>query len=316
MSTKFDIYEEVTNRIIKQLEQGVIPWHKPWKSVCTPFIKAPVDLRKVAFNRITKTAYSYLNQMLLSRVGEYASFKQWTELGGKIRKGAKSEMVVFWKWLDVWKEEEDENGNKDLKLKKIPHLRYYQVFHIEDVEGVKPLALDQSEESKSKPEHEPVVFDPVEEAEALITAYTEREQIRISYGGNSAYYSPAFDCIQLPQRFQFGEKSGEFYSTAFHEIAHSTGAKHRLDRLTDDRFGSAGYSKEELVAEISAAGMLNLLNIETPATFNNSAAYVQSWIKALKNDTKMIVVASGKAEKAVQYIIHGKEEATTEEGAA
>ena len=136
MSTKFDIYEEVTNRIIKQLEQGVIPWHKPWKSVCTPFIKAPVDLRKVAFNRIT-----------------------------------------------------------------------------------------------------------------------------------------------------------------------------------NDHFGSAGYSKEELVAEISAAGMLNLLNIETPETFTNSAAYVQSWIKALKNDTKMIVIASGKAEKAIQYIINGKEE-TTEEGAA
>ncbi|MBE6630905.1 MAG: DUF1738 domain-containing protein [Ruminococcaceae bacterium] len=316
MSTKFDIYAEVTNRIIKQLEEGVIPWHKPWKTVCTSFIKAPVDLRKVAFNRITKTAYSALNQMLLSRVGEYASFKQWTGLGGKIRKGAKSEMVVFWKWVDIKIEEEDENGEKKLKIKKVPHLRYYQVFHIEDVEGVKPLTLDQITEPEGKPEPEPVVFDPVKEAEALITHYSEREQIKIGYGGDRAYYSPAFDCIQLPQRFQFGEKSGEFYSTAFHEIAHSTGAKHRLDRLTGDRFGSAGYSKEELVAEISAAGMLNLLGIETPATFTNSAAYVQSWIKALKNDTKMIVVASGKAEKAVQYILHGKEETTTEEGAA
>lgn len=315
MSTKFDIYAEVTNRIIKQLEQGVIPWHKPWKSVCTGFTKAPVDLRKVAFNRITKTAYSYLNQMLLSRVGEYASFKQWTELGGKIRKGAKSEMVVFWKWIDIKVEEEDENGEKKMRIKKVPHLRYYQVFHIQDVEGVKPLALDQITEPESKPEAEPVVFDPVEEAEALIATYTEREQIKIGYGGDSAYYSPMADRIQLPERFQFGEKSGEFYCTAFHEIAHSTGAKHRLDRLTADRFGSAGHSKEELVAEISAAGMLNLLNIETPATFNNSAAYIQSWIKALKNDTKMIVVASGKAEKAVQYILHGKEE-TTEEGAA
>ncbi len=310
MSTKFDIYKEVTDRIIKQLEQGVIPWHKPWKCSVS-LIKGAADLRKVAFNRITKTAYSALNQMLLSRTGEYASFKQWTDLGGKIRKGAKSEMVVFWKWLDVKTEVEDENGEKKVKIKKIPHLRYYHVFHIEDVEGVKPLALDQI----SKPDSEPVVFNPVEEAEQLITAYSEREKIKIGYGGDSAYYSPAFDCIQLPERFQFGEKSGEFYSTAFHEIAHSTGAKHRLDRLTNDRFGSAGYSKEELVAEISAAGMLNLLNIETPATFCNSAAYVQSWIKALKNDTKMIVVASGKAEKAVQYIIHGKEE-TNEEGAA
>ena len=315
MSTKFDVYQEVTSRIIKQLEQGVIPWHKPWRSISAPFIKAPVDLRKVAFNRITKTAYSALNQMLLSRAGEYASFKQWTELGGKIRKGAKAEMVVFWKWLDVKKEEEDENGQIREKMKKVPYLRYNQVFHIEDVEGVKPLALDQITEPENKPEAEPVTFDPIQEAEALITAYTEREEIRIGYGGDSAYYSPAFDCIQLPERFQFSEKSGEFYSTAFHEIAHSTGAKHRLDRLTGDRFGSANYSKEELVAEISAAGMLNLLNIESPATFTNSAAYIQSWIKALKNDVKMIVVASGKAEKAIQYIINGKEE-TTEKGAA
>ena len=312
MSTKFDIYAEVTDRIIKQLEQGVIPWHKPWKSVCTPFIKAPVDLRKVAFNRITKTAYSCLNQMLLSRVGEYASFKQWTELGGKIRKGAKSEMVVFWKWIDIKVEEEDENGEKKIRIKKVPHLRYYQVFHIEDVENVAPLKLE--EPKKPEPIPEPKSFDPVEEAEALITLYSEREQIKIGYGGDRAYYSPAADRIQLPERFQFGEKSGEFYSTAFHEIAHSTGAKHRLDRLTNDRFGSAGYSKEELVAEISAAGMLHLLNLESPATFKNSAAYIKSWIKALKNDTKMIVVASGKAEKAVQYILNGKE--TTEEGAA
>ena len=310
MSTKFDIYKEVTDRIIKQLEQGVVPWHKPWKCSVS-LIKGATDLRKVAFNRITKTAYSALNQMLLSQAGEYASFKQWTDLGGKIRKGAKSEIVVFWKWLDVRTEEEDENGEKKIKLKKIPHLRYYQVFHIEDVEGVKALDLD-----KIKPdENEPVIFDPIEEAEKLITAYSEREDIKIGYGGDSAFYSPLFDRIQLPERFQFGNKSGEFYSTAFHEIAHSTGAKHRLDRLTSDHFGSAGYSKEELVAEISAAGMLNLLNIENPETFNNSAAYIQSWIKVLKNDTKMIVTASGKAEKAVEYIINGKEE-TTEEGAA
>ena len=306
MSTKFDIYEEVTNRIIKQLESGIIPWHKPWK-MSGPAIRGAADLQTVAFNRISKTAYSALNQMLLSRVGEYASFKQWTELGGKIRKGAKSEMVVFWKWLDVLTTTEDENGNKEMKMKKIPHLRYYQVFHIEDVEGVTPLTFEDIKE--------PIQFDPVQEAEQIIDNYCEREKIDISYGGNRAYYTPTFDSIQLPERFQFGKKSGEFYSTAFHEIAHSTGAAHRLNRLTGDRFGSAGYSKEELVAEIGAAGMLNLLGIESPETFNNSAAYIQSWIKVLKNDTKMIVSASGKAEKAVSYIINGKEK-EKENGAA
>lgn len=292
---KFDVYEEVTNRIIKQLESGVIPWHRPWK-VCGAAIRGSEDLSKVAFNRISKTAYSALNQMLLSKPGEYASFKQWNDVGGRVRKGAKAEIVVFWKWLEVKKD--DELGER---FEKIPLLRYYQVFHIDDVEGVEPLALDQIEE--------PTEFDPVEEAERLITAYSDRERVPIGYGGNRAYYSPALDRIQLPERFQFGKKSGEFYSTAFHEITHSTGAKHRLDRLDQTAFfGSHEYSKEELVAEIGAAGMLNLLGIETAQTFTNSAAYIQSWLKALKDDKKMIVSASGKAEKAIRYILNGKED--------
>ena len=98
--TKFDIYQEVTDRIIQQLQQGIIPWRKPWK-MSGLSIKGATDLRKLAFNRITKTAYSALNQMLLSRAGEYASYKQWQDLGGKVKKGAKTEIVVFWKWIET-----------------------------------------------------------------------------------------------------------------------------------------------------------------------------------------------------------------------
>ena len=117
------------------------------------------------------------------------------------------------------------------------------------------------------------------------------------------------DYIQLPERFQFGKKAGEFYSTAFHEIVHSTGHEERLDRLKDcSGFGSENYSKEELVAEIGSAGLLNILNLETPSTFTNSVAYIQSWVKVLRNDNKMIVQASSKAEKAVRFIINGRDE--------
>ena len=296
--TKFNIYDEVTNRIIQQLEQGIIPWHKPWK-MSGLSIKGATDLRKVAFNRITKTAYSALNQMLLSRAGEYASFKQWTDVGGKIKKGAKAEIVVFWKWLE--NTTTDENGEE--KLVKIPCLRYYQVFHIDDVDGVKPLTFEEVKEANE------TMFAPEEEAEELIDTYSAREEIAIRYGGNSAFYAPMQDYIQLPERFQFGKKAGEFYSTAFHEIVHSTGHKERLDRLKDcSGFGSESYSKEELVAEIGSAGLLNILNLETPSTFTNSVAYIQSWVKVLRNDNKMIVQASSKAEKAVRYIINGKEE--------
>ena len=297
--TKFNIYDEVTNRIIQQLEQGIIPWHKPWK-MSGLSIKGATDLRKVAFNRITKTAYSALNQMLLSRAGEYASFKQWTDVGGKIKKGAKAEIVVFWKWLE--NTTTDENGEE--KLVKIPCLRYYQVFHIEDVDGVKPLTFEEIKETT-----ETATFEPEEQAEELIDIYSAREEIAIRYGGNSAFYAPMQDYIQLPERFQFGKKAGEFYSTAFHEIVHSTGAKKRLHRENFfSGFGSEDYSKEELVAEIGSAGLLNILNLETPATFTNSVAYIQSWVKVLRNDNKMIVQASSKAEKAVRYIINGKEE--------
>ena len=131
-----------------------------------------------------------------------------------------------------------------------------------------------------------------------------REKIAIRYGGNEADYSPIADMIQLPYREQFQKNQAEFYSTAFHEIVHSTGAKHRLARLNGTAFfGNEEYSKEELVAEIGASGMLNLLGIETPKSFKNSVAYIQSWIKALRNDTRMIVSASAKADKSIAFIL-------------
>lgn len=264
----FDIYEAVTNRIIDQLEKGVVPWRKPWK-VSGIQIKRAEDLRKVAFNRFTKTAYTPLNQMLLTRAGEYASFKQWTEHGGKIKKGAKSEMVVFWKWLDVEdKSDLDENGKP--KKKRIPYLKYHLVFHIDDVDGIEPLSVEDITEAPEEP------WNADEEAEKLITAYSEREHCPINYQGNEAFYSPSLDRIQLPERFKFGKNGAEFYSTAFHEITHSTGAAHRLGRLTPAHFGSTDYSKEELVAEIGACGLLTVLGIETPSSFTNSAAYIQS----------------------------------------
>ena len=104
---KFNIYEEITNRIIKQLESGEIPWHKPWHGVTSG-----------AYNRVSKKPYSLLNQMLLMHDGEYATYKQWADLGGTVRKGEKSEMVVFWKIFQV---EEEENGKK--VKKSIPLLK-------------------------------------------------------------------------------------------------------------------------------------------------------------------------------------------------
>ena len=190
------VYEMVTERIISQLEQGVIPWEKPWTGI-----------RSGAYNRISKKPYSLLNQMLLKHNGEYATFKQWQGLGGHIRKGEKSEIVVFWKIQPV--EEETEDGTKEIK--QIPLLRYFNVFHISQVEGVEPLAKDDLHD-----------IEPIEKAENVLYDYWTRESITVEHiKGDDAYYSPTRDLIRLPLFEQFTD-ANEYYSTAFHESVHCT----------------------------------------------------------------------------------------------
>ena len=280
MTTKANVYEMVTDRIIAELEKGNIPWKRPWTGV-----------RSGAYNRITKKPYSIINQILLKHSGSYATFKQWSDLGGHIKKGEKSEIVVFWKILEQV-ETNEETGEKEIK--KIPLLRYYNVFHISQVEGVEPLEVPFKE------------VEPIEEADKIITMYVNREHIDFEeLPSNEAFYSPSNDRVVVPMKEQY-ENINEYYSTTFHELTHSTGHKSRLDRLESGAiasFGSETYSKEELVAEIGSASIMNMLGIETPQTFKNSTAYIQSWLKVLKSDNKFIVSASSRAEKAVNYIL-------------
>ena len=276
------VYEMVTERIIEQLEQGVIPWEKPWTGI-----------RSGAYNRISKKSYSLLNQMLLKHKGEYATFKQWQDLGGHVRKGEKSEIVVFWKIQPI--EEEKEDGTKEVK--QIPLLRYFNVFHISQVDGVEPLSKDALNE-----------LEPIEKAESILYSYWTKENITVEHvAGDKAYYSPSLDMIHLPLFEQF-ISANEYYSTAFHESIHSTMKESRCDRAEDRKgklvaFGSNEYSKEELVAEIGSASLMNIIGIETNKSFRNSSAYIQNWLSVLKNDVKFIVSASSKAEKAVDYIL-------------
>ena len=282
MATKINVYEMVTERIIAELEDGIIPWEKPWTGI-----------RSGAYNRVSKKPYSLLNQMLLKHTGEYATFKQWTDLGGHVKKGEKSEIVVFWK---IFETEETNKDTGEKEVRKIPMLRYYNVFHISQVEGVKPLTQDQLNNE----------VEPIEEAEKIITDYVTREHINFTEcASNEAYYSPSQDKVVVPLKEQY-KVINEYYSTTFHELTHSTGHKNRLDRLQTGSvaaFGGEEYSKEELVAEIGSASLMNLLGIETIKTFRNSTAYIQNWLQVLKNDNKFIVSASSKAEKAVNYIL-------------
>lgn len=287
-----NIYQEITDRIIAELENGIIPWNKPWTGV-----------KSGAISYATGKPYSLLNQFML-KPGEYATFKQVTEKGGKVKKGAKAKMVVFWKILR--REKTDANGNtiRDAEgkpvMEAIPFLKYFNVFNVEtDCEGIEPRWKDKLPETPAQ---------PLEAAQNALDDYLNREHVKFrNERQNRAYYSPAMDCIVLPLMEQFSD-AAEYYSTAFHEATHSTGHKSRLNRFAEDAaaaaFGSESYSKEELVAEIGSACILNQLGIETPGTFRNSAAYIQNWLKVLRNDNRMIVSAASRAEKAVKLILN------------
>lgn len=295
-----DIFAVVTDRIIAELESGIIPWNRPWTGVS-----------EGAIRRSNGKPYSLINQLLLGKPGEYLTFKQCKDEGGKVKKGAKSTMVVFWKVLH--REKKDASGNvirdeNGLPVDDpIPMLRYYNVFHIDDCDGIQP---------KYAAEHLPATVSPVERAEEIIAEYSGRAKLTIEHSKqNRAFYSPSRHLVSLPLMEQFEDTAG-YYETAFHELTHSTGHKSLLNRFSENdgaaAFGSESYSKEELVAEIGACGILHELGLETTKSFRNNAAYIQSWLSALKNDKRLIVSAAGRAEKAIRLIL-GEQEDTEEE---
>lgn len=285
-----DTYTLVTDRIIAELESGTVPWHKPW--TCA----------QPAISHTTGKAYSLLNQLLLGgRGGEYVTFQQAQKEGGRIKKGEKSSMVVFWKWLTV----EDEDTGEE---KEVPFLRYFNVFHIDQCEGI--MARHSSDESL--PEN-PASAD--DKAESVIAKYIAASGVKlVSRESSEAFYQPVTDTVVLPLIKQFSD-TAEYYSTAFHELTHSTGHPKRLNRITETaRFGSAPYSREELCAELGASFLLNRLGIETPGSFRNNAAYISHWLGVLKEDKRLLVSAAGQADKAVRLILGEEADSDVLEG--
>jgi len=273
-----DIYGEITSRIIAEMEKGEIPWKKPWMAAGQ------------AISHTTGKPYSLLNQMLLGRAGEYLTFNQVRAEGGWVRKGEHAKMVVFWRWID---KEDEETG----EVTQIPFLKYYNVFHIDQCEGI----------SAKYETRMPEVVEADEKAETIIADYVAREGVQMeNRQGNEAFYQPFADKIVLPLMAQFAE-TAEYYSTAFHELVHSTGHEKRLNRLdAPAHFGSEDYSKEELIAEIGSSALVHHCGLETRNSFRNNAAYIQNWLSVLRNDKRFIVSAAGKADKAVSYILMGE----------
>ncbi len=277
-----DIYAQITDRIIAALEQGVIPWNKPWVGGNTGCISYS-----------TGKPYSLLNHILLDGIsGEYITYRQAALAGGHVRKGEKSKFVVFWK---PYEKVDEETGESTQHF----YLRYYNVFHLDQVDGVSPRWAVSV--------HPASDLQPDAEADAIIQDYKGRSGITLQVTeSDRAFYRPSTDTVVVPQLSQY-RRQEEYYSTLFHELTHSTGHKSRLDRIADiAAFGSHEYSKEELVAELGSAFLVNHCGLESEASFRNSAGYIQGWLKALKDDKRLIVSAAGAAERAVNLIL-GKE---------
>jgi antirestriction protein ArdC len=275
---KFDVFEMVNNLIIVRMEKGVIPWQQPWKSTSG-----------MPCNLVSKKPYRGFNLWYLTSLQfdrpYFLTWNQVQDLGGSVIKGSKSHPVVFWKILDVTRQD----GSPD----KIPYLRYYRVFHVDSVSGI---------ESKIPVGKEIIrEFNPIDVCENLVSGWRDCPRIECKHA--IAAYSPVMDVVMMPKPENFFSDQA-YYSTLFHEISHSTGHRSRLNRhekFPDHAFGSKDYSQEELVAELGAAYLSAMCGIEN-TTIDNSAAYIKGWLSKLKNDNKFFIQAASYAQHAVDYI--------------
>lgn len=268
------VYDIVTDKILAALDSGTVPWRKPWSA-------------GIPRNATTNRPYHGVNVVLLGMSPcadqRWLTFKQATQLGGYVRKGERSSLVVFWKQHNV------KNHHDEESTRTIPLLRYFNLFNVAQCEGL-----------NLEPVHGRTV-EPLAAATAIIDGMPNPPRIAHD-GGDRAYYVPSRDSIHMPPIATFNG-AGEYHSTLFHELAHSTGHKRRLDRdslETPAPFGSPIYSREELVAEFGAAFLCAQAGID--GTMDNSAAYIAGWGKALRADKRLVVTAASKGQRAADYI--------------
>ena len=281
-----NVYEIVTEKIVKLLEQGIVPWRRPWTSTGLPR------------NLVSKKPYRGVNVFLLS-ASKYVSpfwltMRQANELGGHIRKGEESTAIVFWKIDEAKQSTEDLDADEKTRRRFL--LRFYRVWNLEQCE------LPQSVLDKL-PKMETHQHDPIEAVEKIIAGMPNPPEI--VRGGSKAFYSLLTDRITLPPRELFISAEEEA-ATETHELIHSSGSEKRLARegiCEAAPFGSPVYSKEELTAELGAAYLCAEAGISN-AVIANQAAYVAGWLKKLRDDLKLLIHAAAQAQKAADFILN------------
>ncbi|MFB9984992.1 ArdC family protein [Mesorhizobium kowhaii] len=295
------LYQEITDRIVAELERGTVPWVKPWGRA-----NAGLGLPK---NAATGRCYSGINILILwGAVIErgypcqnWLTFRQALILGGNVRKGERGTTIVHADRF-VPKDEKERASDDGEEPRAIAYLKRFTVFNVAQCDGL--------------PEHVRAAAEPLPEreiipqAEALIRS--SGADLRI--GGERAFYMPGSDCIQVPPQPAFF-KQIDYYRTCFHELGHWTGHPSRLARDLSGSFGSKVYAREELVAEIAAAFVCSSLGIEPTV---RHADYIGSWLKVLREDNRAIFSAASRASKAADLLLafHHDEAEPPQEGIA
>ena len=276
-----NVYEIVTEKLVAALERGTVPWRRPWRG-------ADGAPRNMASGK----EYRGINSLLLGMSGydspTWGTMNQINAAGGRVRRGERSTLVVFFKQLELTRADAD--GEEIVK--HVPMLRYYLVWNTDQCDGLK-LA--------PRAGAAPAPVEPLAAGLAVVAGMPNTPRI---VTGGRACYMPGPDVVEMPDADRF-TGAPAYYSTLFHELTHSTGHESRLNRkgiTSVARFGDSTYSREELVAEMGAAFVCAASGIEHDD--EQSAAYLQCWIKALRGDSRLAVVAAGQAQKAADYILN------------
>jgi antirestriction protein ArdC len=293
-----DVYQIITDIILDKLDQGVIPWKQRWNA------QGP------AANYLTKKPYRGINALLLNCFNfaqpYFLTFRQAQQLGGRIKKGSKSLPVIYWQWNFYRKltgrklTEEEAKALPNTEVERKAFLRYYSVFNIQDTEGI---AFDLPSENTL------ILNDEDKLMQGLQPLNTMPHPVAVKTESNTPFYHPKRDYINMPPMTAF-HSTEAYFQVLYHELTHASGHQKRLNRTSvtePQRFGSWIYSQEELISEMGASFLSNLMGLQTEEELTDSAAYIQGWLKVLHDDKRFVVEAAQHAQKAVDYILGNNE---------
>lgn len=290
---KFNVYKDITLRILQKLREGVIPWQRSFRPGCS--------MR--AINHVTGKPYSLLNQMLLGDNGEYITYRQTEGIkDAHVRPGSKGKRISFFSMVEKKHASDDEEETTTTTTETYPCLRYYTVFSIDDCEGITP---------RRRP------TGALPEADAVADRYMKSERIRMRHSDEAPKYDCDKDTVILPGEAAYDHK-GDYHADLFRLLVMSTGTEGRLARgIGFAELGPEARAREELTMEMGAAMLLAQCGLDPAEYLEHSTAYIAKWIELLEEDWRVVVTAAARAEKAVKRILgEDKKDASAEACAA